>query len=661
VHTPALQGPFLWDDTYLVATNPFIKSPLLILEAFRHYLFVDSYSTHYRPVQNLSFMPDYYLWTDNPFGYHCSNVFWHVAAGLALYFLLRRLLARLSATPFSCISNRHLAFVIAFLWVVHPVHSAAIDYISGRADSLAFCFACLAWLTALRARDCHSPFTRVLMYSASFIVALLALCSRESALIWILLFLGEQLFVDHTISRKAKCFIFAVCILLTATYAFLRHLPPPREIAMTGPDWTPATRAVLMFRALGDYGRLMIFPSNLHMERTVFDPTLLRDFQNWQSHSGIEYLSLLGLVVIVTLAIGVLRQEPGRSLRVFGAFWFLIAYLPISNLINLNATVAEHWLYLPSVGFLIFLAGCIPSLPRRSLGWITGLAILFATALGVRTYYRSCDWSNAEQFFQQTMSAGGSARAATNLALVYSKRGEYARAEKLLRRIIEMSPEDPIARNNLTDALRHLGRNGEAERILLAANRETEKIKKDYPRTWVIAANLARLRHAQKNDRAAFIILDQARKEYPEVWELISYEAELLRENSGPGSAQELVEEFTRRNWWHYGANLALGRLLAEKGDVEKAIQALNQASRLDLHDVEALNLIAQIRLREHRFNDAYLAQRKAVGRQPDAPRQYFLLADILKKMGRTSEATEALANVGRLQNTARQNALLLD
>ena len=31
-------------------------------------------------------------------------------------------------------------------------------------------------------------------------------------------------------------------------------------------------RGVLMLRALGDYGRLMVFPSQLHIERTVFEP-----------------------------------------------------------------------------------------------------------------------------------------------------------------------------------------------------------------------------------------------------------------------------------------------------------------------------------------------------------------------------------------------------
>src|SRR5438045_272009 len=75
VRLPAIQGPFMWDDTYLARDNPFIKSPLLALEAFRHYLFIDSLSGHYRPVQNLSYMVDYFLWNTDPAGFHLGNIF----------------------------------------------------------------------------------------------------------------------------------------------------------------------------------------------------------------------------------------------------------------------------------------------------------------------------------------------------------------------------------------------------------------------------------------------------------------------------------------------------------------------------------------------------------------------------------------------------------
>ena len=91
VHLPALQGEMVWDDSFLVRDNPFIKSPLLIFEAFRHYLFLDFYSTHYRPVQNLSFIVDYFFWNTNVYGFHLTNILLHIASALLLYLLLGKL------------------------------------------------------------------------------------------------------------------------------------------------------------------------------------------------------------------------------------------------------------------------------------------------------------------------------------------------------------------------------------------------------------------------------------------------------------------------------------------------------------------------------------------------------------------------------------------
>src|ERR671916_294389 len=59
VHLPSLQGELIWDDTYLLAENPFFRSPIFSLEVFKHHLFLDSSSGHYRPTQNLSYILDY--------------------------------------------------------------------------------------------------------------------------------------------------------------------------------------------------------------------------------------------------------------------------------------------------------------------------------------------------------------------------------------------------------------------------------------------------------------------------------------------------------------------------------------------------------------------------------------------------------------------------
>src|SRR6187200_3306606 len=118
VRLPALQGQLIWDDVHLARDNPFIKSPLLALEAFRHYLFLDSFSGHYRPVQNLSFMIDYAFWTDNPYGFHLTNILLHGAGGVLLYFLLRRILRPLFRAQLSDGAMSAAAFLVALLWTV---------------------------------------------------------------------------------------------------------------------------------------------------------------------------------------------------------------------------------------------------------------------------------------------------------------------------------------------------------------------------------------------------------------------------------------------------------------------------------------------------------------------------------------------------------------
>ena len=164
VRLPALQGQPVWDDPFLIRDNPFIKSPVLILESFRHSLLPDSFSPHYRPLQTISYCFDYLIWNADAFGFHLSNLLLHVGSGVLLYFLLLRLLAPW-AEGFSKIENKSGdgctvlsggAFLIALLWMVHPVHSAVVDYISGRADSLAFVFACSAWLFYFRAKSTPS-------------------------------------------------------------------------------------------------------------------------------------------------------------------------------------------------------------------------------------------------------------------------------------------------------------------------------------------------------------------------------------------------------------------------------------------------------------------------------------------------------------------------
>lgn len=285
------------------------------------------------------------------------------------------------------------------------------------------------------------------------------------------------------------------------------------------------------------------------------------------------------------------------------------------------------------------------------------IACLWLIGLSARSYVRSSDWITPKTFYQRTMAAGGtSPRIAVRLGLIYANEGDYAKAEKVYRRVLELWPDYPVARNNLADVLERQGKRTEAEAIFAASTSQAKEQSKEYPHTWAAALNLARLRHLDHDDQNALTILERAHADYPQIWEIVRFEAELLRESRGSASALHLIAEFTQENWWHHDANVSLGRLLWEENKVDAAMDTFRFASWLDIHEVEALNLLVGMQLQQNHFEEARAIQERAVSRQPDEPRQYLLLSDVLQRMNLTTEASRAHARFEQLQTLAQVN-----
>ena len=641
VRFPALSGELVWDDASLVRDNPLIKSPLLLGETFRHYLALDGSSPHYRPLQNISYFFDYLVWNTDPFGYHLSNLLWHVGSGLLLYFLLLRLLHAFR-DRFTEQSIASAAFCIALFWIVHPVHSAAVDYISGRADSLAFFFACAGWLVFLQTRSVASSLGRNALYALAAALALVSLFSRETGCVWLLLFLVHLFAFDRERTWRSKVIVLAICLGLVSIYAIVRQLPSEHLLSSGAAPLPLAERAFLMLRALGDYGRLMVFPSNLHVERSVRSSTLL---------------PLFGVITAAILIYGALRKGKAQPIRVLGATWFVLAFLPISNLFTLNATVAEHWLYLPSVGLIIFVAGaCLELSAGRGAFLAAAAGVVVLIGFSARSFIRSSDWIDSETFYSRSLAAGASkTRFVLNLAQTCAAKKNYAKAEALLRTLVATNPSYAMGRNALAHLLLEEGKSDEAELLFATASR-AQSTAPDQPRNWIAALNLAYMRYSNNDAPAALAILGKARADFPGTWRLIGFESEILRATGEAEKALALVGEFRTSHWWHCAAAIEMGRAYSQERRYAEAETALRHASWLDIHDVESLNLIAALDLEQNRLDAARETQQRAIRRQPDQPQQYFLLADILEKMGRHDDALAALAQVQQLQALAKAN-----
>ena len=426
VYAPALRDGFVWDDTALILRDPLIRSPYLLGEGFRHFLFLDATaSDFFRPLQRVLYTLDYALAGFTPWVFHLGSLLVHAGAAMALYALGRRLLARPGEGL--CLP----AFAAALLWAVHPIHSSAVVYISGVADPLAaLCgFGGLALLLGGR---------RV----AAGLCLGAAVFAKESGVFALLLGLVAAGVLAHKEARPFPAFarVAGPALALALLYLGLR-MTAERTPTPQPPPVALAARAQSGLRAVAEYGGLLVAPRTLRMERDVRTSPL----GGWQT--------LAGALLLGAGAFWCWRARPvGRACLLAAA----AAYLPISNLFTLNATVAEHWVYVPSAFLFLAAADALShGMPNRRLALgAAALAGVWLAALGVRTTVRCGDWRDQETFLRATLRDGGnSSRMVGNLAMLALQRGDTGEAVRGYREALALAPNQPFALLGLGNAL----------------------------------------------------------------------------------------------------------------------------------------------------------------------------------------------------------------
>ncbi|HEY2798976.1 MAG TPA: tetratricopeptide repeat protein [Chthoniobacterales bacterium] len=470
IYAPALRAGFVWDDRALVLGDPLIRSWRLIWEGFQHFLFTDATaSDFYRPLQRLSYLVDYAAFVFAPCGYHFVSIFWHGLAAIALFFFSEELLGFCKME-----ANRRgfVAFFAALVWLVHPVQSAAVAYVSGRADPLAAAFGFLALylgLCMLRA----SGGARWACGIGATLCFLASTLSKEMGLLFLALWL--VIVIAH---RRRVEFWRALGMVGCVLVVYLSLRLPAEHIAPPAPTH-PApllVRPIVIARAVAEYAGLLVLPLHLHMDRDVethpfgFTKASL-DVAAWR-----ELQTLLG-ILLITGALYILWRSRKRPAIFLPLLLAALSYLPVSGLVSLNATVAEHWLYLPSA--FLFLAGAAawnslggpswwahswssrgetkPDMREHvaSEGWrrrefATLCLTIWILFLAGRTFLRTFDWRDQRTFLMRTIADGGdSARMLINLGGLELSEGRSARARRALEQALVKEPDNPMALLNL--------------------------------------------------------------------------------------------------------------------------------------------------------------------------------------------------------------------
>ncbi len=446
----AVKCEFVLDDGLLVQGNVYIREWKNIPKLFTEDVGEGGGGDYsfWRPLQLLTYMAEYAFWKDNPAGYHIGNILWHILAALALFWFIQLLFG-----------DRLMAFLAALLFVAHPVHTEAVTYISGRPDPLSTVFILLTLVFTLKAAESRKAsllFLTLLSYTA-------ALLSRENSLIVPVLF-----FFISTVFRKKlpRAHVVSVSAMAGAyiilRFTLLRFLFSAHEVPTTLLQRLPG-----FFLAFARYLRILVLPTHLHMEygTKIFPMT--------------EPLVFVGAVLFGVFLFFLFRERKKRSLVYFGLAWFLVTLLPVANLYPINAYMAEHWLYLPSIGLFLIVAGYFSSWLRRDR--VRGAALAgFVVATGLLvllTAMQNITWHEPIAFYERTLRyEPDSSRAHGNLGMEYSHRGQTQKAASHYEKAIQLDPNNFKAHYNLGILFGDLGEKRAAE----AAYKASLSVKPTY-------------------------------------------------------------------------------------------------------------------------------------------------------------------------------------
>ncbi|QWV96429.1 tetratricopeptide repeat protein [Geomonas nitrogeniifigens] len=384
-----LSNGFVYDDEYQVLKNPWIRDFHFLPTIFTNEVWGfkgSSVSNYYRPLLHVVYMACYYLFGLKAWGYHALNILLHAAVTILVFLLCEAVLARENSRHVTAFS-----LLAAMLFAVHPIHTEVVAAVMCVTDLLLTLF--YIGCVYLHVRYLDRSWYYKLLPAALFALALL---SKEIAITLPLVLLVVDYLVEKRIAplsrlvaRYAPYLAVALCYLAVRGSVLGAFAPINRH-----PDLSPFQLILNTFPLAMRYAWKLIVPVELNA---------MYEFNPVRSLSEpLAVFSVLTVVAAVALLCGVARKTKTV------AFGLVLAFVPLLPAFYIRAIpypFAERYLYLPSVGAVLVLAGLLSKhiqSPRAVRAWCVALSLVGCCYL-VATVRRNTVWKDNYTLWSDTV------------------------------------------------------------------------------------------------------------------------------------------------------------------------------------------------------------------------------------------------------------------
>ena len=434
LYSNSVNVPFYFDDLNNIENN----SPIQINSLSVKNLYDAAIKSHIptRPVSNITLAINYYFNQLYVQEYHFINIAIHILNGFLLYTLITSILTSTALKGLYRQPNL-IALCCALLWFSHPVNTQSVTYIIQRMNSLSAMFFLLAFILYIKARHSLSKSNQLLFFVGSVFVWLLALGSKENAVMLpFFIFLYEWYFINGLdpswLKRHVPYVLGILSLFVIIALVYIGANPIEHILAgYKGRDFTLLERLLTQPRVILHYISLLLYP---HPDRLTLD----YDFQ--LSHSLTAPPSpLLSIFFLISLFLVAIHTAKKHRLVSFSLLWFLGNLFIESSFIPLEI-IYEHRTYVPYMLLpLIPLHLFNRYLHYKYVGAIIGCIILI---FGYWTIERNSVWGDPESFWMDNVAKSQcKPRPYNELGLVLLKKNQAEKAAAHFRKSLEIDPD----------------------------------------------------------------------------------------------------------------------------------------------------------------------------------------------------------------------------
>jgi len=370
-YSPALNAPFLFDDTHLPYMLPnFYALPLIDWIRGPRPLLMLSYWLNFKESGN-----------ELTFAYHFTNLVLHFLNGALIYWAVSKF------------STRILAIFAAGLFLLHPVQTESVTYVASRSETLSLTFLLAAFVVFLYRR---TPAVGSVTAVAILLLFGAAVLSKEhTAVLPALLLLTDYYwnpgFSFEGIRRNWKIYVPMLLGAVLGVVVVFRYLGAGGTAGFGIKDLTWYQYFFTQCCAIWDYLRLFLLP---------FGQNLDYDFPI--SHNVLEHGAIFGLIGLLAVSVAAWIYRRKFPLASYGWFTFLILLAPTSSFVPIRDPMAERRLYLPFIGLLFIAVDFLGRWKTSRTTLVTALGVILA-AEAVLTYQRNELWSSPIAIWKDTV------------------------------------------------------------------------------------------------------------------------------------------------------------------------------------------------------------------------------------------------------------------